>query len=70
MNTTRRDTPAMIMAIISTTFLTALITWLFTIGTWWAITIAILAALLALVMVYGIVESAQVVPRDEKGKRL
>ena len=69
MNTTRRDTPAMVMAIISTLLLTAIIIWLFTIGTWWAITIAILAALLALVMVYGIVESAQVVLRDEKGKR-
>lgn len=65
-----RDIPSAVMAAIFAVLLLALATWMFTIGTWWTITIGVLALLPLPVLGYGIAESLQPAIRDNKGKRI
>nr|WP_146177678.1 hypothetical protein [Sphaerisporangium cinnabarinum] len=66
----RRDTPMLVVSVILTGALGWLTVWLVANGAWWSYTLAAVAALLCLLFVYGIFETAQKVPRDEKGRRI
>ncbi|MFJ4105886.1 hypothetical protein [Oerskovia enterophila] len=65
-----RNIPSLAGAILGTLGLTWAAAALLSIGAWWAYLAIAPVVILLSVLVYGIFESSQKVPRDEKGKRL
>jgi hypothetical protein len=68
-NQGRRNLPTLAMAFVAALATGYLTVWLARQGAWWEL-LAIPSGFLTVVLVYGVFESAQRVPRDEKGKRL
>lgn len=66
----RRQLGFTFMAIVGTALVGYLAIWLLRQEAWWTVAMGILAGLSTLPFLYGIFESAEKVPRDEKGKRL
>jgi hypothetical protein len=64
-----RNQSSLALAVAGTVLLGYLAIWLFAREGWWVI-LGALVGLLATVFLFGIFESAQKVPRDEKGKRI
>lgn len=65
-----RHWPSFVGALLTAPALGYATVWLFQRGTWWGVAAAIPVGLLTTVLIYGVFESAQRVPRDKAGKRI
>ncbi len=65
----RRDVPMLVVALIAAPLLGYLTIWVIRQDGWWVLPAAVFSGVATLLFVYGIFESAQRVPRDQKGRR-